>query len=169
MYVGSGPARQIIRQHEFYVKESKKHKDKHQGPSDKHHQIKFDALLTSYETVLADAGILKGIKWDSMVRSLPNNIFSCWHPLSNCPPWPYAYHPQSGCPPCLTPSILCVCLSRSSPQVIWSGGMRPSFFRITFPVRSPNSNTLCLGICRLWTHLSLIRAISQRAVNPGGS
>jgi hypothetical protein len=85
MYVGSGPARQIIRQHEFYVKESKKHKAQHQGPSDKHHHIKFDALLTSYETVLADAGILKGIKWDSMVRSLPNVSFRCWHPLSSCP------------------------------------------------------------------------------------
>lgn len=79
MYVGSGPARQIIRQHEFYVKESKKHK--HQSGSEKHRHIKIDVLLTSYETVLADAGILKGIKWDSMVgihpRALPNPFVFC--------------------------------------------------------------------------------------------
>ncbi|CAK0786707.1 hypothetical protein CVIRNUC_009921 [Coccomyxa viridis] len=54
-YTGSKHDRQIIRKHEFY----------YEGRS--HKTLKFDVLLTSYETVLRDSSVFVGIKWKTMI------------------------------------------------------------------------------------------------------
>jgi chromodomain-helicase-DNA-binding protein 1 len=48
-YQGDGPAREIIRLHEFYLPDTKK--------------VKFNVLLTTYELVLKDKDVLGEIKW----------------------------------------------------------------------------------------------------------
>ncbi|XP_074276619.1 CHD3-type chromatin-remodeling factor PICKLE-like isoform X1 [Silene latifolia] len=73
MYVGSGQARAIIRQYEFYYPKksiSAKLKKKKSGQisgESKHDRIKFDVLLTSYEMINLDSASLKPIKWECMV------------------------------------------------------------------------------------------------------
>ncbi|XP_057959148.1 CHD3-type chromatin-remodeling factor PICKLE-like [Malania oleifera] len=71
MYVGSGQARSVLRDYEFYFpKKSKKIKKKKSGQiisESKQDRIKFDVLLTSYEMVNNDTGSLKPIKWECMI------------------------------------------------------------------------------------------------------
>ncbi|XP_057845926.2 CHD3-type chromatin-remodeling factor PICKLE [Cryptomeria japonica] len=75
MYVGSAPARSMIRQYEFYHskkgKLSKKHKGRKKSAStsnqSKQERIKFDVLLTSYEMINFDTAVLKPIKWECMI------------------------------------------------------------------------------------------------------
>jgi chromodomain-helicase-DNA-binding protein 1 len=49
VYIGNTESREIIRQNEFYQSGSKR--------------IKFNVLLTTFEIVLKDRGVLGGIKW----------------------------------------------------------------------------------------------------------
>jgi len=83
MYVGSGQARAIIREYEFYYPKksvSKKLKKKKSGQSkSKQDRIKFDVLLTSYEMINLDSVSLKPIKWESMVICL--YIYFCSYRL----------------------------------------------------------------------------------------
>ncbi|KAK6912519.1 Chromo domain [Dillenia turbinata] len=71
MYVGSGQARAVIRDYEFYFpKNMKKHKKKKSGQvasESKQERIKFDVLLTSYEMINLDTASLKPIKWECMI------------------------------------------------------------------------------------------------------
>ncbi|KAH6757889.1 chromatin remodeling factor CHD3 [Perilla frutescens var. hirtella] len=71
MYVGTAPARSVIREYEFYYpKNHKKNKKKKSGLSvseSKHDRIKFDVLLTSYEMINMDSTSLKPIKWECMI------------------------------------------------------------------------------------------------------
>eukprot|EP00850_Spirogloea_muscicola_P020308 SM000212S06901 [mRNA] locus=s212:113572:124037:+ [translate_table: standard] len=84
MYAGNGPARAIIRQHEFYFpirfkragKGPKREKSKvamlkksvHPLSSEsKQKRIKFDVLLTSYEMVNQDSSVLRSITWECMI------------------------------------------------------------------------------------------------------
>lgn len=75
MYVGTAPARSVIRQYEFFfpkkVKPLKKHKGKKKSGSvpsrEKQERIKFDVLLTSYEMINLDTATLKQIKWECMI------------------------------------------------------------------------------------------------------
>lgn len=79
MYVGSGSARAIIRQYEFYyskktIDENSKLKNngktKQRGTERKlakQEKIKFDVLLTSYEMITLDTASLKSISWECLV------------------------------------------------------------------------------------------------------
>lgn len=72
MYFGSAQAREIIRQYEFYLPKEKTKKNKKKKKVQGSHQnkqarIKFDVLLTSYEMINMDSGILKPIQWECMV------------------------------------------------------------------------------------------------------
>ncbi|KAH9622678.1 hypothetical protein KSS87_011394 [Heliosperma pusillum] len=73
MYVGSGQARSLIRQYEYYYPKkptSGKLKRKKFPPissENKQDRIKFDVLLTSYEMINLDSVTLKPIKWECMV------------------------------------------------------------------------------------------------------
>eukprot|EP00850_Spirogloea_muscicola_P004476 SM000019S05020 [mRNA] locus=s19:556386:566850:+ [translate_table: standard] len=84
MYAGNGPARAVIRQHEFYFpikfkragKGPKREKSKvamlkktvHPLSSEsKQKRIKFDVLLTSYEMVNQDSSVLRSITWECMI------------------------------------------------------------------------------------------------------
>ncbi|KAJ4827142.1 hypothetical protein Tsubulata_024448 [Turnera subulata] len=71
MYVGSGQARAVIREYEFYYpKNHKKIKKKKSGQvvgESKQDRIKFDVLLTSYEMINLDSASLKPIKWECMI------------------------------------------------------------------------------------------------------
>lgn len=71
MYVGSAPARSVIRQYEFFFpKNHKKLKKKKHGQTiveSKQDRIKFDVLLTSYEMINLDSASLKPIKWECMI------------------------------------------------------------------------------------------------------
>ncbi|CAG8600585.1 9734_t:CDS:2, partial [Ambispora leptoticha] len=49
-YIGPGKAREVIREHEFFIPASKS-------------RIKFNVLLTTYEFVLKDRDVLGNIKW----------------------------------------------------------------------------------------------------------
>lgn len=51
-YIGRGPAREVIREHEF-------------GPSNK--RLTMNVLLTTYELTLKDASYLASIKWQALV------------------------------------------------------------------------------------------------------
>ncbi|KAF5181479.1 Chd3-type chromatin-remodeling factor pickle, partial [Thalictrum thalictroides] len=72
MYVGPGPARAVIREHEFYFPKGafRKHKKKKTSSSiseSKQDRLKFDVLLTSYEMINQDTAALKPIKWECMI------------------------------------------------------------------------------------------------------
>ncbi|KAK9742184.1 hypothetical protein RND81_03G153500 [Saponaria officinalis] len=73
MYVGSGQARSLIRQYEFYYSKKpdsgklKKKKSGQISSENKQDRIKFDVLLTSYEMINLDSTSLKPIKWECMV------------------------------------------------------------------------------------------------------
>ncbi|XP_008799628.2 CHD3-type chromatin-remodeling factor PICKLE-like [Phoenix dactylifera] len=72
MYFGSAQAREIIRQYEFYLpkekmKKNKKKKNVQGSHQSKQARIKFDVLLTSYEMINMDSGILKPIQWQCMI------------------------------------------------------------------------------------------------------
>ncbi|GLT76852.1 hypothetical protein SLA2020_484870 [Shorea laevis] len=71
MYVGSAQACAVIREYEFYYpKNHKKIKKKKSGQvvgESKQDRIKFDVLLTSYETINLDTTSLKPIKWECMI------------------------------------------------------------------------------------------------------
>ncbi|KAJ8751693.1 hypothetical protein K2173_025859 [Erythroxylum novogranatense] len=71
MYFGSAQSRSVIREYEFYYpKNHKKIKKKKSGQvvgESKQDRIKFDVLLTSYEMINLDTGVLKPIKWESMI------------------------------------------------------------------------------------------------------
>ncbi|XP_010942119.1 CHD3-type chromatin-remodeling factor PICKLE [Elaeis guineensis] len=72
MYFGSAQAREIIRQYEFYfpkekTKKNKKKKNVQGSHQNKQARIKFDVLLTSYEMINMDSGILKPIQWECMI------------------------------------------------------------------------------------------------------
>ncbi|KAF9614280.1 hypothetical protein IFM89_017081 [Coptis chinensis] len=72
MYVGSAPARAVIREFEFYFPKGEfgKHKKKKAGTAisdSKQDRIKFDVLLTSYEMINLETTTLKPIKWECMI------------------------------------------------------------------------------------------------------
>ncbi|CAI0444180.1 unnamed protein product [Linum tenue] len=71
MYVGSGQARGVIREYEFYYpKNPKKIKKKKSGQlvkESKQDRIKFDVLLTSYEMINLDTASLRPIRWECMI------------------------------------------------------------------------------------------------------
>ncbi|CAI0416517.1 unnamed protein product, partial [Linum tenue] len=71
MYVGSGQARAVIRESEFYYpKNHKRIKIKKSGQlvkESKQDRIKFDVLLTSYEMINLDTASLRPIRWECMI------------------------------------------------------------------------------------------------------
>ncbi|XP_047161862.1 CHD3-type chromatin-remodeling factor PICKLE-like [Vigna umbellata] len=71
MYFGSGNARDLIREYEFYFPKNQKgfqrKKSKQLVDETKQGRIKFDVLLTSYEMINCDLLALKPIKWECMI------------------------------------------------------------------------------------------------------
>ena len=74
-YVGDAGSRKIIRENEFYVVNEGKH------------YAKFDVLLTSYESLMADSAMLKKIDWKLIIvdegHRLKNNQCKLFSLLNN--------------------------------------------------------------------------------------
>ena len=74
-YVGEAGSRKIIRENEFYVVNEGKH------------YAKFDVLLTSYESLMADSAMLKKIDWKLIIvdegHRLKNNQCKLFSLLNN--------------------------------------------------------------------------------------
>lgn len=62
VYMGNAESRDIIRYREFYYRNSTLNQKKKVTLD-----TKFHALITSYETAIIDANILKKINWECMV------------------------------------------------------------------------------------------------------
>lgn len=62
VYMGNAESREIIRYREFYYRNSTINQKKKVTLD-----TKFHALITSYETAIIDANILKKIHWECMV------------------------------------------------------------------------------------------------------
>ncbi|XP_027939210.1 CHD3-type chromatin-remodeling factor PICKLE isoform X1 [Vigna unguiculata] len=87
MYSGSADARALIREYEFYFpKGLRSKKGKEIVDERKRRRVKFDVLLTSYETIISDSSSLKPIKWECMIvdegHRLKNKNSKLFSPLT---------------------------------------------------------------------------------------